>query len=144
MLEQPELASDVPFESNSKRNVSRAGLQTLILESFGRRTSEEVLARLDSVQIANAGMSDMSGLWNHPQLQASKFTPSSARSGLTATPRSVATTSTVCPGVLMQPTRSTNSGLAPGGPDLHRGAFDERRRYRAIGVQSTEHNLHLL
>ena len=67
--DQPELASDVRFESDPKRNVNHAVRNAPIPESFGHLNSEEVLARLDSGQIAIAHMSRTAGLWKHPQLQ---------------------------------------------------------------------------
>lgn len=70
VLEKPDLASDPRFDANARRNAHREALQTLILETFARLTTTQVLARLDRAQIANARMNDMAGLWAHPQLQA--------------------------------------------------------------------------
>ena len=37
---------------------------------FSKIKSDEVLARLDAADIANARLNDMHGFWNHPQLKA--------------------------------------------------------------------------
>ena len=42
----------------------------LILGIFSALTTEQVVARLDEAQIANARMNDMAGVWAHPQLAA--------------------------------------------------------------------------
>jgi itaconate CoA-transferase len=49
---------------------TRDALKALILAVFGALTTEQVVARLDEAQIANARMNDMAGLWAHPQLKA--------------------------------------------------------------------------
>jgi crotonobetainyl-CoA:carnitine CoA-transferase CaiB-like acyl-CoA transferase len=69
-LRRPDLATDVRFDSNARRNANREALKAIILETFAALTTAEVLARLDDAQIANARMNDMAGLWSHPQLQA--------------------------------------------------------------------------
>jgi len=70
VLQDPALATDPRFDANAKRNQHREALQALILQTFARLSTAEVLARLDQAQIANARMNDMAGLWAHPQLQA--------------------------------------------------------------------------
>ncbi|XAH25942.1 CaiB/BaiF CoA-transferase family protein [Xylophilus sp. GW821-FHT01B05] len=70
VLEQPTLAADPRFDANAKRNANREALKAIIHNSFGALSTEQVLARLDAAQIANARMNDMAGLWAHPQLQA--------------------------------------------------------------------------
>jgi crotonobetainyl-CoA:carnitine CoA-transferase CaiB-like acyl-CoA transferase len=70
VLLQPELAVDARFAMNSQRNAHRAELRAIILEVFGRLTAEEVLARLEAAQIANAHMNAVGDMWSHPQLQA--------------------------------------------------------------------------
>jgi len=50
------------------RNANRAELKAKILAVFAQLTTAEVEARLDSVQIANARMNDMAGVWAHRQL----------------------------------------------------------------------------
>jgi crotonobetainyl-CoA:carnitine CoA-transferase CaiB-like acyl-CoA transferase len=70
VLLDKDLASDARFDANAKRNENRGALKALIHEAFGALTTDQVLERLDSAQIANARMNDMQGLWNHPQLAA--------------------------------------------------------------------------
>ncbi|WP_213955465.1 CaiB/BaiF CoA-transferase family protein [Variovorax sp. dw_954] len=70
VLQQPELATDERFASNSKRTAARQALRALIVETFAPLSAEQVIARLDEAQIANAHMNDMRDVWNHAQLQA--------------------------------------------------------------------------
>jgi len=70
VLQQPRLAGDVRFDSNARRNENRAALEAIILDTFGVLSTAQVLERLDAMQIANARMNDMAGLWAHPQLKA--------------------------------------------------------------------------
>ena len=70
VLESPELASDARFSSNSRRTQARDELRALIDEGFARLSSEQLIARLDAAQIANARMNDMHDVWEHPQLKA--------------------------------------------------------------------------
>jgi itaconate CoA-transferase len=70
VLDDAALASDPRFDSNARRNEHREALKAIILAAFGQHTAEQVVARLDQAQIANARMNDMAGLWAHPQLQA--------------------------------------------------------------------------
>ncbi len=70
VLKNAALAGDLRFDSNARRNQHRDALTTLILDVFGKLTTEQVVARLDEAQIANARMNDMADLWAHPQLKA--------------------------------------------------------------------------
>ena len=70
VLQQPELASDPRFSSNSNRSAARLELRAIILDVFSRLTAEQVIGRLDVAQIANAHMNDMHDLWEHAQLKA--------------------------------------------------------------------------
>ncbi len=70
VLLQPELATDVRFDSNAKRNAQREDLQNIILHVFARLTTPQVIARLETANIANARMNTMADVWAHPQLQA--------------------------------------------------------------------------
>jgi itaconate CoA-transferase len=69
VLLAPELATDLRFNSNSKRTAARQELREIIVAAFSKLTSEEVIGRLDAAQIANARMNDMADVWTHPQLQ---------------------------------------------------------------------------
>lgn len=70
VLVQPELADDQRFSANSKRSANRTELRAIIVESFAALSAEQVIARLDQAQIANAHVNDMAGVWQHPQLKA--------------------------------------------------------------------------
>ncbi len=72
VLGDAALATDARFHTNALRNQNRAELKALIHAVFAQLTTPEVEARLDHVQIANARMNDMAGVWAHPQLQARK------------------------------------------------------------------------
>ncbi len=70
VLENSALAQDERFNMNFKRNERRAELLAIIDACFSKLTSEQLIARLEKAQIANAHLNDMSGLWNHEQLKA--------------------------------------------------------------------------
>jgi crotonobetainyl-CoA:carnitine CoA-transferase CaiB-like acyl-CoA transferase len=70
VLLQPELATDARFDSNAKRNAHREELQNIILQVFASLTTPQVIARLETANIANARMNTMADVWAHPQLQA--------------------------------------------------------------------------
>jgi itaconate CoA-transferase len=70
VLELPDLAADPRFSTNIRRSNARAELNAIITETFSRMTSEQVIAKLEAAQIANAHMNGMHDLWAHPQLQA--------------------------------------------------------------------------
>ena len=70
VLQDAALAVDSRFDSNASRNEHREALRAIILALFGKLSTEQVVARLDEAQIANARMNDMADLWAHPQLQA--------------------------------------------------------------------------
>ena len=70
VLEQPALAADERFASNSRRVARRDELRALIVAAFAALTSEQVVQRLEAAQIANAAVNEMRDVWAHPQLQA--------------------------------------------------------------------------
>jgi len=70
VLENPNLAKDAQFDRNFKRNEKREQLLQIIDACFSKLTSEQLIARLEKAQIANAHLNDMEGLWNHEQLKA--------------------------------------------------------------------------
>ena len=70
VLQQPELASDARFQSNALRVANRPALQAIIGQVFQGLSAEQVLARLDEAQIANARVNQMHDVWAHPQLAA--------------------------------------------------------------------------
>ena len=70
VLERPELAVDPRFASNAARTAARAELRAIIVETFSGLSAEQVTARLDRAQIANARVNTMGEVWAHPQLRA--------------------------------------------------------------------------
>lgn len=72
VLDNPQLGQDPRFDKNFKRNEKRAELLAIIDTCFSKLTTEQVIAKLDKAQIANARLNDMAGLWGHDQLQARK------------------------------------------------------------------------
>lgn len=70
VLKQTELAVDDRFMANARRSENRDALRAIIVETFSVLTIDEVVARLEMAQIANAKVNDMKGVWEHPQLKA--------------------------------------------------------------------------
>jgi len=70
VLERGELAADPRFASNAARTAARADLRAIIVETFRALSAEQVVARLDAAQIANARVNTIAEVWAHPQLQA--------------------------------------------------------------------------
>ncbi|KAI1340445.1 CoA-transferase family III [Xylariaceae sp. FL0016] len=70
VLAQPGLATDARFITNSLRSDNRKELKKIICGGFAKFSAEEILARLDKAQIANAEVKDLDGLWKHEQLKA--------------------------------------------------------------------------
>ncbi len=70
VLTQPELATDERFNANAKRAARKLELQALITEAFASLTLEQLVARLDEAQIANASVNAMHDVWAHAQLKA--------------------------------------------------------------------------
>ena len=70
VLLDPALASDDRFSANFRRSENREVLRQIIIDGFADLSLDEVVARLEQAQIANARVNDMHGVWQHPQLQA--------------------------------------------------------------------------
>jgi itaconate CoA-transferase len=70
VLLQPQLAIDPRFDANTRRSENRVELKQIILEAFNQLSAEQVIARLEGAQIANARVNTVGELWNHPQLKA--------------------------------------------------------------------------
>nr|WP_297456659.1 CaiB/BaiF CoA-transferase family protein [uncultured Halomonas sp.] len=70
VLEQPALGDDERFAANFKRVANREALREIIHATFSTLSADDVIARLDGAQIANAHVNDMHGVWKHPQLSA--------------------------------------------------------------------------
>ena len=70
VLEQPALATDARFASNAQRVAEREVLHGLIVRAFAALTAEQLVARLEAAQIANAQVNTMAEVWGHAQLAA--------------------------------------------------------------------------
>ena len=70
VLQQPALATDPRFASNSRRTAARDELRAIIDTVFAGLTAEQVIERLDQAQIANAHLNTMHDVWQHPQLRS--------------------------------------------------------------------------
>ena len=70
VLEQPALAEDGRFASNSERVENRDDLHQDIETILQRFSSSEAIERLEEAKIANARMRTVRGLLEHPQLEA--------------------------------------------------------------------------
>lgn len=70
VLLRPELATDPRFASNALRVAARKELHALIVGVFAELTAEQLVARLDEAQIANAQVNSLAAVWEHPQLKA--------------------------------------------------------------------------
>jgi itaconate CoA-transferase len=70
VLDKPELATDARYDNNTKRLAARDELIALITQAFASMTAEQVVARLDAADIANARLNKPLEVWNHEQLKA--------------------------------------------------------------------------
>jgi len=70
VLGMPGLATDDKYINNTKRTSRRAEVVALIEEVFSCMKAEEVVARLDAADIANARINTPQEVWDHPQLKA--------------------------------------------------------------------------
>ena len=70
VLEDLDLSKDKRFDKNFNRNEKREDLLSIIDACFSKLSAEQITARLDKAQIANARLNDMHGLWQHEQLKA--------------------------------------------------------------------------
>jgi len=70
VLEQPELADDERFRTNSLRVSNRPDLTGYVEGVFADLPVDEVIDRLERAGIANARLRGLAGLAAHPQLEA--------------------------------------------------------------------------
>lgn len=70
VLQQPALATDPRFDLNPRRSENRVELKRIILEAFSALSTQQVVARLEEAQIANARVNEVGEMWDHPQLKA--------------------------------------------------------------------------
>ena len=70
VLQRPEVATDVRFDTNTRRSDHRVELKALIEEIFRPLTAAQVIERLDAAGIGNASVNQIADVWKHPQLAA--------------------------------------------------------------------------
>ena len=70
VLERPALADDERFSTTAKRVAARDEVRAMIIDAFKPLTAEQVVARLEAAQIANARVNSMAEVWEHAQLKA--------------------------------------------------------------------------
>lgn len=70
VLLNASLAQNPLFMSNSKRVENRDVLRQHIVDALSDLSIEQVVARLEAAQIANARVNQMKDVWAHPQLHA--------------------------------------------------------------------------
>ena len=70
VLDQPAMADEPRFASNSNRVTHREELESLIVERLHRLSGDELVRRLDQAAIANAPMNTIAQVLDHPQLAA--------------------------------------------------------------------------
>lgn len=70
VLDRGALTTDQRFCKNSLRSENREELRDIIQCVFALFSAEQIIAKLDSAQIAYANVNDMQAVWDHPQLKA--------------------------------------------------------------------------
>jgi len=70
VLNQPALAEEADFSSNSLRVANRDRLRGLIVSAFSKMNIDQVVQYLEDAGIANARVNEMKDVWAHPQLKA--------------------------------------------------------------------------
>ncbi len=70
VLKNASLKSDPRFSSGPTRQQNRDAMHAEIERVFSALSSDEVVARLDAAEIANARLNDLGEFWRHRQLKA--------------------------------------------------------------------------
>lgn len=70
VLGNPGLARDSRFATGPARYANRDATHAEIERVFSTLSAEQVIARLETAEIANARLNDMAEFWAHPQLAA--------------------------------------------------------------------------
>ena len=72
VLKMPQLIDDRRFSANTDRSANRGALRSLIQSIFNKQSTEELIDKLKSADIAYANVNDMENVWNHEQLEKLK------------------------------------------------------------------------
>ena len=70
VLQQPALAHDPRFDSNTRRTERRAEMMEIFSAVFSKLTAAQLVERLDSAGIANGRLNTPDDVWDHEQLKA--------------------------------------------------------------------------
>ena len=70
VLSQPALANDARFANNPARVENRDALEAVIVKVFGELTTADIVARLETADIAHARLNTVEEFAAHPQLAA--------------------------------------------------------------------------
>jgi itaconate CoA-transferase len=70
VLQRPALAAEARFATGPARYANRDATHAEIERVFTTLSAEQVVARLEKADIANARLNDMAEFWAHPQLAA--------------------------------------------------------------------------
>jgi len=70
VLQDKSLAADPRFSSGPARLQNRDSLHAHINQAFASMKTQEVIARLEAADVANARLNSMHEFWHHPQLKA--------------------------------------------------------------------------
>ena len=70
VLQQPALAHDPRFDSNTRRTERRAEMMEIFSAVFSKLTAAQLVERLDSAGIANGRLNTPDDVWEHEQLKA--------------------------------------------------------------------------
>ena len=69
VLENPKLIDVDRFSTNTDRSVNRGELRDLIQSIFTNQSTDELIIKLKTADIAYANVNDMDKVWNHEQLK---------------------------------------------------------------------------
>jgi itaconate CoA-transferase len=70
VLGEADLAKDPRYDNNTKRTAARAEVVALIEKAFSTLSAQQVTAKLDAADIANASLNTPEEVWDHAQLKA--------------------------------------------------------------------------
>ena len=69
VLENPQLIDVDRFSTNTDRSMNRGELRDLIQSIFTNQSTDELIIKLKTADIAYANVNDMNKVWNHEQLK---------------------------------------------------------------------------